>query len=127
MDERPQHVDIVIQPMQQLHHCALPYLQRKVIAVGLYLVRQHRILSPFGNSGHHAHALVGKLAIGSLAREHHSICAFSDSNGNVGDLSPGRCGVGYHGLQHVCGHNDRLAALPAALYNATLPVWDLQA
>ncbi len=69
--------------MQHLHHRALINLQRKEIAAGLYLVRQHCILSPFCDSGHHAHTLVGELAVGSLAREHHSICAFSDSNGNV--------------------------------------------
>ena len=113
--------------MQPLHHHALTNLQRKETAVELYLVRQHCILSPFRNCGHYADTLVGELAIGSLARQHHSICAFSDSNGNVRYLSPGGCGVGDHGLQHVCCHNDRLAAFPAALYNAALPVRDLQA
>ncbi len=72
-----------LKPMQHLHHRAVTYSQCKEAAVELYLVRQHRILSPFCNSGHNADTLVGELAVGSLARQHHSVCAFSDSNGNV--------------------------------------------
>jgi len=42
-------------------------------------------------------------------------------------LGARRRGVGDHGLEHVGGHDDRLAALAAALHDARLPERHLRA
>ena len=41
-------------------------------------------------------------------------------------LGAGGRGVGDHGLEHVGGHDDRLAALAAPLHDAALPVGHLR-
>mmetsp|Transcript_24011 Transcript_24011/g.61586 ORF Transcript_24011/g.61586 Transcript_24011/m.61586 type:complete len:292 (-) Transcript_24011:880-1755(-) len=85
-------------------------------------IGQHRPLRLERHRAHHMHSLVGELAVRALAAEHDRVRAFADGDGDVAHLCTRGRRVLNHALKHVGGHDDRLAALPAALHNLVLPV-----
>mmetsp|Transcript_8439 Transcript_8439/g.28964 ORF Transcript_8439/g.28964 Transcript_8439/m.28964 type:complete len:566 (+) Transcript_8439:192-1889(+) len=82
-------------------------------------------LGPLGHRGHDLDALVGEAAVRALAAQHHRVGSLPDRDGDVRDLGPRGRRVIDHGLQHVGGHDDRLAQLPAGLDDPLLQDGDL--
>ena len=72
--------------------------------------RVHIGLSLAGNGIHRPHSLYGILARSRLAGEHDGRGSIINGVGHVGDLRPGGTGIFNHGVQHLGGGNDRLAA-----------------
>mmetsp|Transcript_32791 Transcript_32791/g.93043 ORF Transcript_32791/g.93043 Transcript_32791/m.93043 type:complete len:218 (-) Transcript_32791:462-1115(-) len=65
-------------------------------------------LSLPADPAHDLHGLDRITAGGGLAGEHNAVGAIQHSVGHIGRLSPCRAWVLSHGLQHLCGGNDRL-------------------
>src|SRR5215210_2189689 len=62
---------------------------------------------------HLLHALLRVAADSRLPREHHGVGPVEDRVGHVGDLGARRTGVPDHGVEHLGGHDNGLAAAPA--------------
>ncbi len=60
------------------------------------------------------------LARGGLSGEHHRIRSVENSVGYIGELGPGRLGVGYHRVEHLRCRYHRLVLHVALLNNALL-------
>ena len=80
------------------------------------------VLCTLGNDAHRLHGLERVCAVRSLAREHHRVRPLPHCNGDVRHLCPSGGRVLNHRLQHVGGHDHRLAACPAALQSTGAPV-----
>src|SRR6266700_1609070 len=60
-----------------------------------------------GDTYHHLDSFDGIGSSGGFCAEHHSISSVEDSIEHVIYLGPGRTGIRHHGLQHLCGCDDR--------------------
>ena len=83
------------------------------------------LLGVVHDAGHRAHDQVRVLADAGLAGEHHRVRAVEDRVGHVGGLRAGGPGVLHHRLEHLGGHDHRLAGLAAHLHRALLDDRDL--
>ena len=68
------------------------------------------MLGCLGDPGHGLYGFQGICAAGSLAREHDGGCSVIDGIGNVRCLGAGRAGIVHHGIQHLGGGDNDLAA-----------------
>jgi hypothetical protein len=75
----------------------------------------HAGLGLTAQAGHGLDTLKGVVALGSLTGQHDTIGTIQDGIGHIGTLSTGTSGLLHHGLQHLCGANDRFASLRSIL------------
>ena len=67
-------------------------------------------LRPQGDGVHGLYGLHRIFARRRFAGEHNGGGPVINGVGHIGDLRPGRPGIFHHGVQHLCGGDDRLAA-----------------
>ena len=82
-------------------------------------------LGLLADGGHGLDRLDGVHARGGLAREHDAVGAVVHRVGHVSNLGTGGTRVVAHGVEHLCGHNDRLVGISALGDDALLDVGDL--
>ena len=72
---------------------------------------------------HRLHSLNRILSAGSLTREHQRIGTHIDSIGDIGNLRTRGSWVVYHGVKHLCCHDNRFLCTYTFIYNVTLNTW----
>ena len=77
-------------------------------------------LHPRDDAVHDVDSLVGVLAGGGFARQHHRVGAVEHRRGDVGRFGTGGRGGGDHAFQHLRRHHHGFAELAGQPHNALL-------